>query len=337
MKSNQLIKLIGLVGIVALTCSCGKSGKEQTVAHPDFVADSAFRYVAEQVHWGPRVPGSDAHTRCVVYLVQKLRSFGAEVTLQQGTRINYAGEQQPIYNVIGHFPGYSTAGAILLCAHYDSRPWCDEEEVYEERFQGVPGANDGASGVGVLLEVARQIGLKRDSTAETKAGQRAIDIVFFDCEDMGTPSFYTGTQRENTWCLGSQLWAEQFAYGEEQPVSEHYEYGILLDMVGAPDAVFPKEYYSMQGAGDYVEKIWKHATRLGYGNHFTTQTAYPIMDDHFYVSTIAGIPCVDIIHYDAKANSGFPYWWHTRQDNMRNIDKNTLRAVGETVLSCLNY
>lgn len=93
----------------------------------------------------------------------------------------------------------------------------------------------------------------------------------------------------------------------------------------------------MQGAGDYVEKIWRNAAKLGYGNHFISQTAYPIVDDHYYVGSIAGIPCVDIIHYDVKVNMGFPFWWHTRQDNMQNIDKNTLRAVGETVLSCLNY
>lgn len=314
--------------------SCGKKQTSAVVEHPDFVADSAYRYVAEQVHFGPRVPGTKSHTDCVVYLVEKLRSFGAEVTLQQGTKTNYAGEAQPIINIIGHFAADHSADAVLLCAHYDSRPWCDEEEVYEDRFQGVPAANDGASGVGVLLEVARQIGLKRDST---NGNARPIDIVFFDCEDMGTPSFYTGLQRENTWCLGSQLWAEQFAYSTDPQVSERYEYGILLDMVGAPDAVFPKEYYSMQGAGNYVEKIWRHATKLGYGNHFVAQTAYPIIDDHYYIGAIAGIPCVDIIHYDAKANIGFPFWWHTRQDNMQNIDKNTLRAVGETVLSCLNY
>lgn len=321
--------LLCLIGLVA----CSKRQPAQQVVRPDFMADSAFRFVAEQVHFGPRVPGSEAHTRCVAYLVHRLRSFDAEVTLQQGTKINYAGQPQPIYNIIAHFPGDSSAEAILLCAHYDSRPWCDEEEVYEERFQGVPAANDGASGVGVLLEVARQIGLKRQGNK----GHTPIDIVLFDCEDMGTPSFYTGMQRENTWCLGSQLWAEEFAYSSNQQVSDKYEYGILLDMVGAANATFPKEYYSMQGAGNYVEKIWRQANRLGHGKYFSSAMSYPIIDDHYYISSIAGIPCVDIIHYDAVGNTGFPYWWHTAQDNMRIIDKNTLKAVGETVLSCLNY
>lgn len=320
-----------------LLVACGKKTTREPVQHPAFCADSAFRFVAEQVHFGPRVPGSQAHTRCVIYMVNKLRSFGAEVTLQHGTKTNYAGEEQPIINVIGHFPGDSALEAVLLCAHYDSRPWCDEEEIYDNRFQGVPAANDGASGVGVLLEVAHQIGVARADTCRKSGKKMPIDIVFFDCEDMGTPSFYTGPQREHTWCLGSQLWAEQFAYGTDKPVSDKYEYGILLDMVGAPNATFPKEYYSMQAAGNYVEKIWRQANRLGYGKYFSSAAAYPIVDDHYYIASIAGIPCVDIIHYDAAGNTGFPSWWHTTQDNMRNIDKNTLGAVGETILSCLNY
>jgi len=324
--------IVCLLALAAGLISCGTKKPAEQVVHPDFMVDSAFRYTAEQVHFGARVPGSRPHQICAAYLVQRLRSFGAEVTVQQGEKMNYAGQMQPIINIIGHFKGHEKAAAILLCAHYDTRPWSDEEELYDQRFLPVPGANDGASGVGVLLEVARQIGLQRSN------GQQGVpvDIVFFDCEDMGTPPFYTGAQRENTWCLGSQLWAEEYAYGDSQPVSEKYEYGILLDMVGAPSATFPKEYNSMQGAGDYVEKTWRNAAKLGYQNYFVSTTCYPLIDDHYYINTIAGIPCLDIIHYDAKANS-FPYWWHTQQDNMRNIDKNTLRAVGETILLCLNY
>jgi len=312
---------------------CGNRKKAVEVVRPSFEADSAYRYVAEQVHFGARVPNTKPHQICAAYLAHKLRGFGAKVSLQQGEKVNYAGQMIPVINIIGHFEGDPRSEAILLCAHYDTRPWCDEEEEYDQRFQAVLGANDGASGVGVLLEVARQIGIKR---ANDSVSHAPIDIVFFDCEDMGTPSFYTGVQRENTWCLGSQLWAEQFAYGNDQPVSEKYEYGILLDMVGDANATFPKEYYSTQLAGNYQEKIWRNAAKLGYQSRFVSATCYPIVDDHYYVGRIAGIPCVDIIHYDAKAGS-FPFWWHTTQDNMRNIDKNTLKAVGETILLCLNY
>jgi Zn-dependent M28 family amino/carboxypeptidase len=235
---------------------------------------------------------------------------------------------QQIYNIVAHFstPAIENRPRLLLAAHYDTRPWCDEEENYADRFYNVPGANDGASGVGVLLEVGRQIGMRiADSTLYTP-----VDIVLFDCEDMGTPQFYIGQEREDTWCLGSQLWSTNYAQ-QAQPAK--YKYGILLDMVGAPDAVFPKEMYSTQYAQNYQEQIWRSAEQLGYGALFSQQQSYPITDDHYYVNVIAGIPCVDIIHYDSRNATGFASWWHTRQDDMHNISKSTLQAVGEVVMS----
>jgi hypothetical protein len=149
---------------------------------------------------------------------------------------------------------------------------------------------------------------------------------------MGTPQFYIGQEREDTWCLGCQLWSTNYAQ-QEQPAK--YKYGILLDMIGAPDAVFPKEMYSTQYAQNYQEQIWRAAEQLGYGALFSQQQSYPITDDHYYVNVIAGIPCVDIIHYDTRTATGFASWWHTRQDDMRNISKSTLQAVGEVVMSQL--
>jgi Zn-dependent M28 family amino/carboxypeptidase len=223
---------------------------------------------------------------------------------------------------------------ILLGAHYDTRPWCDEEEDYSDRFYNVPGANDGASGVGVLLEIGRQLGLRiADSTLRTP-----VDIVLFDCDDMGTPHFYTGQEREDTWCLGSQLWATNYANNiklSNSEASNGYQYGIILDMVGAPDAVFPLEMYSTQYASNYQHQIWRAAEQLGYGSMWVKQQSYPITDDHYYINYIAGIPCVDVIHYDIRNATGFPHWWHTRNDNMDNISKSTLQAVGEVVMSQL--
>jgi len=240
---------------------------------------------------------------------------------------------QQIYNIIAHFTP-SSSPRILLGAHYDTRPWCDEEENYSDRYYNVPGANDGASGVGVLLEVARQIGLKvADSTLSTP-----VDIIFFDVEDMGSPRFYTGQEREDTWCLGSQLWATNYAKmsnDKSQISNPQYRFGIVLDMVGAPDASFPREMYSTQYAGNYQQQIWAAAQKLGYGSMFNNQQSYPITDDHYYVNYIAGIPCVDIIHYDIRNATGFPHWWHTRNDDMTNISKSTLQAVGEVVMSQL--
>ena len=114
------------------------------------------------------------------------------------------------------------------------------------------------------------------------------------------------------------------------------QYGILLDMVGDPSATFPREYFSTMYASGYVEKIWRTAAQLGYARYFVQQsTYYPITDDHYYVNTIAGIPCVDIIDYKPNTETGFAEWWHTRQDDMQNINKQTLQAVGETVITTI--
>ena len=306
--------------------------------------------------FGPRVPNSAAHMQCAVWLIEQLRACGAEVELQKGFMPDYRGNNQQIYNIIGHFytPEIASRPRMLLGAHFDTRPWCDEEEEYNDRFYNVPGANDGASGVGVLLEVARQLGLQMDTvtgksqTANDKLST-PVDIIFFDCEDMGTPRFYVGNEREDTWCLGSQLWATNYArliaeggLSAQRSSSETvlqakpvYQYGIILDMVGAPDATFPREMYSTQYAANYQQKIWRSAEQLGFGAKFSNQQSYPITDDHYYINYIAGIPCVDIIHYDIRNATGFASWWHTRKDNMDNISKQTLQAVGEVVMSQL--
>lgn len=326
--------IIGMVaGIACLLSACGK--KQAVVSRPSFSSDSAYAYIERQMAFGPRVPNSNAHMQCAVWLIEQLKAFGAEVELQKGFMPDYKGDNQQIYNIIGHFTPVQrdssshTSARILLGAHYDTRPWCDEEEEYSERFYNVPGANDGASGVGVLLEVARQLGLK---LSNSDSGLSApVDIIFFDCEDMGTPRIYTGAEREDTWCLGSQLWATNYAKNS----AAVYSFGIILDMVGAPDAVFPLEMYSTQYASNYQHQIWRAAEQLGYGAMFSKQQSYPITDDHYYINYIAGIPCVDVIHYDIRNATGFPHWWHTRNDNMDNISKSTLQAVGEVVMSQL--
>ena len=320
MKNKYLVFLL-----VILLTACGK--KQAVIDRPPFSADSAYSYIESQMAFGPRTPNSLAHNSCAVWLIQQLRKAGAEVELQKGQLPDYSGRPQQIYNIVGHFstPEIADRPRILLAAHYDTRPWCDEEEKYSDRYYNVPGANDGASGVGVLLEVARQLSLRENLTTP-------VDIIFFDCEDLGTPQFYTGTEREHTWCLGSQMWASKIA---NDPSAAKYQFGIVLDMVGAPDATFPREMYSTQYAANYQQQIWSAAERMGYGSLFTNQQSYPITDDHYYVNIFANIPCVDIIHYDIRNATGFPSWWHTRQDNMDNISKSTLQAVGEVVMSQL--
>ncbi len=288
----------------------------------NFSMDSAFSYVFDQVAFGPRVPETEAHEQCLKYLVAKLTSWGWKVELQEDEVNNYANKMQPVRNILARYEGTeSQKENILLCAHYDTRPWADEEEEYEDRFEPILGANDGASGVGVVLEVARQISLMKP--------KKNVFIALFDCEDMGTPRFHTEQPLEDSWCLGSQLWAH---YNQDK-----IQYGILLDMVGDHNAIFPKEYFSMQYASPYVDKIWHNAKKLGFSQYFIDELAYPVTDDHYYINVRANIPCVDIIHYegfmkDANTTKSFVEYWHTQKDDMRNINKQTLEAVGKTVL-----
>lgn len=322
--------------VYVLLLLCVSCAKQQHSSHSAvscaFSADSAYAYIAQQVSFGARVPGTEAHQVCGDWLINKLAHHGAQVKSQHGTMINYAGEVQPIRNIEAYFEG-NTMYAILLCAHWDCRPWSDEEENYDDRFRPVLGANDGASGVGVTLEILRQLSIRKDRGEFVPS----VKIVFFDCEDMGTPNHYTGKDRENTWCLGSQYWAKEYqkAISNNKPSVCKCQYGILLDMVGDPSATFPREYFSVNYAGSYVELLWRTASRLGYGRYFINQTVYPITDDHYYINTIAGIPCVDIIDYKTNSSTGFAEWWHTQQDNMQHINKQTLQAVGQTVLTTI--
>ena len=317
--------------IYVLLLLCVSCAKQQQSSHSAvryaFSADSAYHYIAQQVAFGARVPGTEEHAACGDWLVKKLARHGAQVQSQYGTMPNYAGEEQALRNIVAYLEG-NTQHAILLCAHWDSRPWSDEEPLYENRFAPVIGANDGASGVGVILEIVRQLSIRKAQGEYIPS----VQIILFDCEDMGTPTHYTGKEREHTWCLGSQYWAKELKI---QNSKFKIQYGILLDMVGDPSATFPREYFSMTHAGNYVEQLWRTAAQLGYGRYFVNQAAYPITDDHYYVNTIAGIPCVDIIDYKPQNGTGFAEWWHTQQDDMRNINRQTLKAVGETVITTI--
>ena len=194
--------------LLLLCASCAKQQSSSTTeVSCAFSADSAYTYIAQQVAFGSRVPGTLAHEKCGDWLVTQLAGYGAQVKNQYATMTNYAGDEQPIRNILAYFEG-ETSNAILLCAHWDCRPWSDEEEAYENRFEPVMGANDGASGVGVILEMVRQLSIRKSKGEFIPT----VQVVFFDCEDMGTPAHFTGSQRDHTWCLGSQYWAQEYKH-----------------------------------------------------------------------------------------------------------------------------
>lgn len=320
--------VLSCVAMSLLACGCGKkasnSNDSQTKSaayekvSPDFNSDSAYVYVDKQVAFGPRVPNTDEHTACGDYLVSQLKHFGAEVTEQKADLKAYNGKVLHSRNIIGSY-NTENPNRILLFAHWDTRPFSDQDPDESKHRTPLLGANDGASGVGVLLEVARAI--------QAKSPEVGVDIIFFDTEDYGKPEFEEGNLDIDSWCLGSTYWSQN-------PHIPNYKarYGILLDMVGAPDATFHKEEFSKYNAAGVLEKIWKTGRDLGYGRFFVDRDGGSVMDDHVPVSQNRGIPSVDIIQYDENTSHKFPWYWHTQRDNMDNINKETLKAVGQTVL-----
>ncbi len=313
-----------LTSVLALTACAGK--KTEVAASDDvapevvvnFDADSAYSYVERQVAFGPRVPNTEAHRRCGEWLASELRRRGADVTEQRSDLTAFDGTVLKAVNILGRF-NTESPDRLLLLAHWDCRPWADQDPNPDNRKKPVDGANDGASGVGVLLEIARQL--------SEKAPGKGVDILFVDAEDWGTEG------SEDSWALGAR-------YFMEHPPVEGYlpDEAILLDMVGGKGAVFCREYFSEQAAPRLAQSLWGIAASRGYGDLFLNKLGGAVTDDHVQLIE-KGVPAVDIIEYHPEQESGFNPHWHTVSDNMENIDRTTLKAVGETVMQYLitNY
>ena len=304
-------------GVDGVATTINNTVKTET---PVFNADSAYAYVARQVAFGPRVPNTQAHRDCADYLASELERHGTKIFVQEAVLTAYNGEKLNARNIIGSFDPEKTH-RVLLFAHWDSRPYADQDANPANHRKPIDGADDGGSGVGVLLEIARQIGNKRPDIG--------VDIIFFDAEDYGSPAFDNGYYPDS-WCLGSQFWVKN-------PHVPKYkaEYGILLDMVGAKDATFFKEFSSVRYASRYVEKVWEAARHLGYGKYFINKNGGGVTDDHIPVNEVLHIPSLDIVNYTLENNNGFGVHWHTLNDTMDNISRETLKAVGQTVLEVI--
>ncbi len=299
------------------------------VTAPIFQADSAYAMIEKQVDFGPRVPGTAGHKACGDWIVAKVKSYGATVTEQTTTLKMFDGSNIPVRNIIASF-GAEKTNRIMLCAHWDSRPYGDKDKDSKLWKKPIDGANDGGSGVGVLLEIARNLG-----SSPTQVG---VDLVFFDAEDLGTAEFAESSNDAlndgftTSWCLGSQHWAKK-----KHVENYNARFGILLDMVGAENATFNKEKFSMMNSADVVNLIWGTAAKLGYSSIFNADEVEGVTDDHVFVSK-GGIRCVDIIDTKpqvmAMGMGGYVFgsYHHTHNDNMSIIDKSTLTAVGQTVM-----
>ncbi len=345
MKTKQIVAL-GLIGLLLFsTVYIGCSGEPKPpvkppqnkptkveITAPEFDAESAFNFVKQQVEFGPRVPGMPSHTACANWLVATMKSYGANVIEQQAMVNNREGKPIQIRNIISQFQP-EKKDRVLLFAHWDTRPIADKDKNAAMQNKPIDGANDGGSGVGVLLEIARQLQL-----TPTTVG---VDIIFFDAEDNGMPE---GANEEDeilnadfasSWCLGSQYWSYNKHDRNYNP-----RFGICMDMVGAPDATFYKEGTSIQSAGDVVNLVWNTAHKIGYGSYFPMDDVNGVIDDHYFLNA-KGMRCIDIIDTRptptamGMGNYLFGSYHHTHNDNLKGIEPGTLKAVGQTVMQVI--
>lgn len=324
--------IISFIFIALFLISCDSSKEKSTESTeksekkdlkvPSFSEGDAYQFIQSQVNFGPRVPNTPAHAETEEFIINQLESFGAKVQTQKFEADTYDGEVWNLTNIIASIQPEKTK-RILLAAHWDTRKIADKDT--DRKDEPIDGANDGASGVGVILEVIKAI-----QKAENKPNV-GIDVIFFDGEDNGEPQGLSSNDPSKTWwCLGSQHWSRN----KHVPGYSAY-YGILLDMVGGVNAQFHKEGYSMKYAPSIVEKVWNTADQIGYGRFFINNRVAPITDDHYFVNEVGKIPMIDIIAHEPTSRDFFPNFHHTHKDNMGIISQETLKAVGQTLLQVI--
>lgn len=322
--ANIFLCIVGIMSCTGQKQSNTKKADTIALAPcPVFVSDSAMQYVKDQCSFGPRLPESEASALCGDYIIEKFEQFGTQVSEQFADVTVYDGSKVSARNITASI-NPENPDRILFCAHWDSRPWADNDPNPDNHKKPVMGANDGASGVAVMLEMARVL-----QQSPVKLG---IDFVCFDVEDMGTPE-WAESEFDNgreTWCLGSKAWAEAARNNQYSA-----RYGILMDMVGGRGCTFSKELISQEYAGPIVEMVWKLAGQMGYRHYFPLKDGGYLMDDHVNVNLIAGIPCLDIVPHFTEGPSNFGPTWHTVEDTPENIDPNVLNAVGQTLVQLI--
>ena len=280
-----------------------------------FNADSAFGHVEAQCNFGPRVPGTAAHKACAGYLENYLRTHCDEVVVQRPTLTTFDGTRLEAVNLIGVINPQAER-RILLVAHWDCRPWADSDPDPAKVNEPVMGANDGASGTAVLLELARIF--------QAQKPEVGVDLLLTDVEDWGAED------NEDSWALGTQYWVANRHKESYKPL-----FGILLDMVGAKGATFHREAFSEMYAPSVVDEVWRIAAEQGFSQFFIdSSTGGGATDDHVCINK-GGIPCIDIIDMRQDSSTGFYPGWHTTHDTVDQIDTATLQAVGQTLAALI--
>lgn len=287
---------------------------------PNFPTQQAYQWIQKQVDFGPRVPGTQEHKACADWIYSNLEKYVDKINMQSLEVRVGDGSKKPCYNIFGQI-NPEAKERILFLAHWDTRPWADQEDPQSQ--DAILGADDGASGVGVLLAFTKVV--KENNVFDKELG---IDILFVDVEDYGKTEW-----GNDSYAIGARKWAE-----DAKIKGYTAEMGILLDMVGAKDARFAMEGYSRQFAAQVIQKVWGVAQASGYGKYFVYKNGYPITDDHVQINKILNIPTIDIINLPENSRTAFVDHWHTQRDNMEVINQNTLEAVGQTLVNFIyNY
>ncbi len=304
--------------LLSLLAGCGNrqsqpkqsQGVRETVNIPVFDGKKAFQFLVAQTNFGPRVPNSPAHEQCLNYLENELAACADTVTLQPFTWPGYDNTTLHCTNILASFNNKAVT-RVLLIAHWDSRPRADQDPDPKKRHFPVPGANDGASGVAVLLEIARH--------CKARPPAIGVDIVLTDGEDYGY-------ERDlQNYFLGARYFASHL------PEGYHPMFGILLDMVGDSQLEIPKEPNSISNAPDVVNLVWSTAKNLGV-YQFTDAVQRPVSDDHIPLNE-AGIRTIDLIDFDYPDASN--RYWHTTMDTPDKCSAESLEAVGRVLLTVI--
>ena len=327
MKKKYLLFLLSIGIIIAVVFFIVSKNKKETSygsaktliepkEPPKFNADRAWEYLTDQTNFGPRNPNSVGHANCLQYFKETLQKYASSVILQRWVDEGYNGEKLNLTNVLASFnPEVTTR--ILLCAHWDSRPRAERDPDPKKRHLPILGANDGASGVAVLLELA--------TLMNENPPNIGIDIILFDGEDYGREGDLS------KYFLGSRY------FTKNKPAGYYPVYGVLLDLVGDKNLQLSKEGFSaMKYNPVLVNHVWNIGRGLGY-NQFDYNVYASIEDDHVILNE-AGISCINIIDvmlvggdiYDEERN-----YWHTHSDTPDKCSKESLKVVGDVLLELI--
>lgn len=298
------------LALLLLACGGGEaaqSNAQVTDSTPrEFDGSRAMAYVRTQMAFGPRVPGTAAHRNAGDWLVTELRTRADTVIVQTWTHQTADGKRLPMRNVLARFNPSATE-RVLYLAHWDSRPTAEKAADPAARSGPTPGANDGASGVAVLLGIADAL--------KAQPASIGVDLLFVDGEDWG--DFDSNTDV----LIGSRYFVEHLP-GNFAP-----RFGVLFDMVGKPDARFLYEPHSMRAAPDVIQLVWSTAQRLGHGAYFPTRETFAITDDHLpFIEK--GFKVIDVIDIDYD-------YHHTPEDTEDKVSERTLQVVGDVAMAVL--